>query len=74
MSTSRIAIAASRPICPICCLDEWPAATILTGVRADQRACQDCAERAQKWGAAVKFDDPWANPHHEVNQPSEAHR
>jgi hypothetical protein len=64
----------SRDHCDVCGADEWPAATALTGMLAHARICQDCAERAQDMQVVVKWDDPWDNPHHEVNQPFEAHR
>jgi hypothetical protein len=61
--------------CNVCGADDrWPVATALTGMHAHGRICQNCAERAQATGDVVKWDDPWDNPHHEVNQPFEAHR
>jgi hypothetical protein len=62
--------------CDLCSTDDWPVGTILTGPAFEdhKRACQPCAEQAQRAGSIVLWDDPWSNPHHEVNQPFEAHR
>lgn len=62
--------------CDLCSTRDWPVATLLTGPEFEdhQRACQDCAEHAQSAGRVALWDDPWSNPHHEVNQPFEAHR
>jgi hypothetical protein len=63
------------PNCDICGADDWPRATIRTGPHEDVRACQSCAEGAQNHGGGVvRWNDPWNDPHHEVNQPFEAHR
>jgi hypothetical protein len=56
-------------ICEVCEAPEWPVATALTGMHAHSRICQDCTERAQNIAVVVQWDDPWNNPHHEVNQP-----
>jgi hypothetical protein len=58
------------PVCEIegCTTGDWPHATVVSG-ETRVRACQDCAEAAQRAGMIVLWDDPWHDPQHEVNEP-----